>query len=196
HDETSQSLASLLAYMKVLLSRLTDVSQRELLLDARDVAISVLDGLRKMAVELRPPVLDDLGIAAAMAKYINHFSNQQHLIIYFCAPDDKLMIGSDISLSLYRILQESLTNISKHACATEVNITLIKNLSTVTLVISDNGSGLHAGDLESARQNNRLGVYGMKERVELLGGVFNLYSVPGQGTSITAILPIKNLEGA
>lgn len=194
HDETSQSLASLLAYMKVLLSKLTDDSQKELLLGARDVAINVLDGLRKMAVELRPPVLDDLGITAAMAKYINHFSAQQHLPILFSAPDDKLVISNELSLALYRILQESLTNISKHACATEVNVTLMKNSTTITLLISDDGLGLRPGELESARQNNRLGVYGMKERVELLGGIFNFHSLSGQGTTITVTLPIIDLE--
>lgn len=194
HDETSQSLASLLAYMKVLLSKLTDDKQKELLLGARDVAINVLGGLRKMAVELRPPVLDDLGIAAAMAKYITHFSAQQHLPVSFSAPDDKLIIGNELSLALYRILQESLTNISKHASATEVNITLTKNPTTITLLITDNGLGLRPGELESARQNNRLGVYGMKERVELLGGIFNFHSLSGQGTTITVTLPIIDLE--
>ena len=194
HDETSQSLASLLAYMKVLLSKLTDDKQKGLLLGARDVAINVLDGLRKMAVELRPPVLDDLGIIAAMAKYINHFSEQQHLPVSFSAPDDKLVISNELSLTLYRILQESLTNISKHACASEVNIALIKNPTTITLLISDNGSGLRPGDLEAARQNNRLGVYGMKERVELLGGMFDFHSLSGQGTTITVTLSIIDLE--
>lgn len=194
HDETSQSLASLLAYMKVLLSKLTDDKQKELLLGARDVAINVLGGLRKMAVELRPPVLDDLGIAAAMGKYITEFSVQQHLPVSFSAPDDKLIISNELSLALYRILQESLTNISKHACASEVTITLLKNPTTITLIISDNGLGLRPGELESARQNNRLGVYGMKERVELLGGMFNFHSLSGQGTTITVTLPIIDLE--
>lgn len=194
HDETSQSLASLLAYMKVLLSKLTDDNQKELLLGARDVAINVLDGLRKMAVELRPPVLDDLGVTAAIAKYINHFSNQHHIPISFSAPDEKLIIGNDMSLALYRILQESLTNIYKHACATEVSVTLTKTTTVISLIIADNGLGIRAGDLESARLNNRLGVYGMKERVELLGGRFNFHSTSGDGTKITVILPITSLE--
>jgi len=197
HDETNQSLASLLAYMKVLLSKLTDDKQRELLLGARDVAINVLDGLRKMAVELRPPILDDLGITAAIAKYVNNFSKEQHIAVSFFAPDDKLVISNEISLALYRILQESLTNISKHACATEATISLLKSGTIpdrITLIISDNGVGLRSGELEIARQNNRLGVYGMKERTELLGGVFNLHSMSGHGTKITVILPITCLE--
>jgi len=194
HDETSQSLVSLLAYMKVLLSKLTDNSQKELLLGARDVAINVLGGLRKMAVELRPPVLDDLGIAAAMVKYINNFNSQHHLSVVFSAPDDKLIISNELALALYRILQESLTNISKHACATEVNVILRKAANSITLMVADNGLGLRPGELESARQNNRLGVYGMKERVELLGGSFDFHSISGHGTTITVILPITCLE--
>lgn len=190
HDETSQSLASLLAYMKVLLSKLQDDTQKELLLGARDVAINVLDGIRKMAVELRPPVLDDLGIIAAMDKYINQFSNHYQINTKFSAPEDKLIIGNEVSLALYRILQESLTNICKHASASYVNIKLIKTASTIILIISDNGLGLKPGDLEIARQNNRLGVYGMKERVELLGGTFNLHSISNSGTTITVTLPI------
>lgn len=189
HDETSQSLASLLAYMKVLLSKLTDNKQKELLLDARDVAINVLGGLRKMAVELRPPVLDDLGIVAAMAKYITNFSNQQNLVVSFSIPDEKLILSNEVALTLYRILQESLTNISKHACATDVNITLEKTIGSIILIIYDNGLGIRSGALEAAKQKNRLGIYGMKERVELLGGTFTFDSLNAQGTTITVIIP-------
>lgn len=189
HDETSQSLASLLAYMKVLLSKLTDNKQKELLLDARDVAINVLGGLRKMAVELRPPVLDDLGIVAAMAKYITNFSNQQNLVFSFSIPDEKLILSNEVALTLYRILQESLTNISKHACATDVNITLEKTTDSIILIIYDNGLGIRSGALEAAKQKNRLGIYGMKERVELLGGTFTFDSLNAQGTTITVIIP-------
>jgi len=193
HDETSQSLASLLAYMKVLLSKLTDKKQKELLLEARDVAINVLDGLRKMAVELRPPVLDDLGIVAAMAKYITNFSNQQNLAVSFSAPDEKLILSNEVALTLYRILQESLTNISKHACATAVTVILEKAAGSVTLIIYDNGLGIRSGALEAARQKNRLGIYGMKERVELLGGTFTFHSLNAQGTTITVTIPITCL---
>jgi signal transduction histidine kinase len=194
HDETSQSLASLLAYMKVLLSKLTDKKQKELLLDARDVAINVLGGLRKMAVELRPPVLDDLGIVAAMAKYITNFSHQQNLAVSFSIPDEKLILSNEVALTLYRILQESLTNISKHACATAVNVSLEKGTGSITLIIYDNGLGIRSGALEAARQKNRLGIYGMKERVELLGGTFTFHSLNEQGTTITVTIPTTCLE--
>lgn len=190
HDETGQSLASLLAYMKLLMSKLEDEQQKELLSGARDVAINVLEGLRKMAVELRPPVLDDLGITAAMAKYINNFSKQQELPVSFTAPDDKIIVSNEVSLALYRILQESLTNIAKHAAATAVWITLTVEAKVVTLTIRDNGKGIRPGALEDARKHNRLGLYGMQERAELIGGSLTFHSGTTEGTTIIVLLPL------
>ena len=191
HDETNQSLASLLAYMKVLLSKLTDEHQKTLLLGARDVAVNVLEGLRKMAVELRPPILDDLGIIAAMEKYIQTFRNQHLMEVSFLTPAVPPLLSNEISLALYRILQESLTNIAKHAQATQVYITLSYYESKVTLMIEDNGKGISTEALEKAHKNGRLGIYGMKERAELLGGNFEFETTTGQGTLITVQLPMR-----
>lgn len=189
HDETSQSMASLLAYMRVLLSKLKEDHQKVLLQEARDVAVNVLEGLRKMAVELRPPVLDDLGIIAAMQKYVTNFSYQHAIPVTFQPPTGGILISNEISLALYRILQESLTNIARHACASMVTVTLSCKDRIVTMVINDNGIGIRPGALEAARQNNRLGIYGMKERAELLGGKLYFQSLNEQGTTITVQLP-------
>lgn len=194
HDETGQSLTSLLAYIKVLFSKLTDDHQRNLLAEARDVAVGVLGGLRKMAVELRPPVLDDLGIFAAMEKQIRTFGEQHFIDVTFEAPKRQHFISNEISLALYRILQESLNNIAKHASATEVKVVLTTDGQNATLVIRDNGVGIRPGALETARQRKRLGIYGMKERAELLGGSLNFQSVSGDGTMITVTLPLTGRE--
>ena len=187
HDETGQLLASLLAYMKLLLSKLTDDVQRGLLQSARGVAIDALGGLRRIAVELRPPVLDDLGLPAAMNKYIQNFSQQQGIRVQFALPEAKLELGSEISLALYRILQESLTNIAKHAQAANVYVSLFSDKAEVKLVIQDDGIGLDE-ELEILYKNNRLGIYGMTERAELLGGSFNLATGSG-GTTVYVTLP-------
>lgn len=187
HDETGQLLASLLAYMKLLLSKLTDDVQRGLLQSARDVAIDALGGLRRIAVELRPPVLDDLGLPAAMNKYMQNFGQQQGIRVHFALPEVKLELGSEISLALYRILQESLTNIAKHAHAANVYVSLISDGAEVKLVIQDDGIGLDE-ELETLYKNNRLGIYGMTERAELLGGNFNLETGSG-GTTVCVTLP-------
>ncbi|WP_232199115.1 HAMP domain-containing sensor histidine kinase [Thermosinus carboxydivorans] len=188
HDETGQLLASLLAYMKLLLSKLTDQQQKELLQEARDVAVNALEGLRKIAVELRPPVLDDLGVTAAMQKYIQTFSGQQGLKVHFSVPEKQLELDPEVSLALYRILQESLTNIAKHARASNVYVCLSAAGQTVRLVVRDDGLGIDGG-LESAGQKNRLGIYGMKERAELLGGSLDIHSENGCGTVVIATLP-------
>ncbi|MDR3561946.1 MAG: HAMP domain-containing protein [Negativicutes bacterium] len=194
HDETGQSLTSLLAYMKVLLTKLGDEGQKKLLLDARDVAVRVLGGLRKMAVELRPPVLDDLGILPAMEKYIRTFSERHSIEVAFSPPDHDVFLRNEISLALYRILQESLTNIVKHANASAVEVSLTTNEQSVTMVVCDNGTGIRPGALEAARKKKRLGIYGMKERAELLGGTLSFQSVSDGGTTIAVTLPLTGME--
>jgi signal transduction histidine kinase len=186
HDETGQLLASLLTYIKLLLSKVTDENQKNLLQSARDVAIDALGGLRRIAVELRPPVLDDLGLAAAMNKYMQNFSKQQGTNVHFTVPEGKLELGGEVSLALYRILQESLTNIAKHAEATNVYVSLIVAGRYIKLIIQDDGIGIDT-DLDASYRNSHLGIYGMAERAELLGGSFELDSGLG-GTTISITL--------
>jgi len=193
HDETGQLLASLLAYMKLLFSKLGDESQKELLLKARDVAIHALGSLRKIAVDLRPPVLDDLGLAAAMNKCIQTFGEEQGINVHIVLPGGKAELGSEISLALYRILQESLTNIAKHADAANVYISLFDSSQHIRMIIRDDGVGIGCTNEREAKQRkNNLGIYGMTERAELLGGNMILESVPGEGTTVYVTLP-KNL---
>jgi signal transduction histidine kinase len=144
-----------------------------------------------MAVELRPPILDDLGIVAAMAKYITNFGEQQCCTISFRPPEAPLVVSNHVALALYRILQESLTNIAKHAQATEVQVTLSKMTNRIVLLINDNGRGIREGDLTEAYRNNCLGIYGMKERVELMGGTFEVGTVCNRGTTIRVTLPVS-----
>jgi signal transduction histidine kinase len=188
HDEAGQLLASLLAYMKLLLSKLTDDAHKNILLNARDVAMNALSGLRKIAVELRPPMLDDLGLPAAMKKCMQTFSEQHGIAVHFSLPDEKLELGGEISLALYRILQESLTNIAKHANAANVYVSLSVIAQQIQLIIKDDGVGMGT-DLSAVYRSNRLGIYGMSERAELLGGNLQLNSGPG-GTIIKIVLPI------
>lgn len=194
HDETGQCMASLLAYIKVLDTKMTTDEQRTLLCEARNVTVSVLEGIRKMAVELRPPALDYLGVVAAMEKYILNFSQQYAVEVSFIPPLDKLIISNNLAVSLYRILQESLTNIARHAKAKKAEVVITQDETSVCMKISDNGQGMCDDAIEIARQNDRLGLFGMQERAELLGGTFQIGSIKGKGTIITVILPIGSEE--
>ena len=189
HDESGQSLASMLAYLKLLSSKLDTEPQKELLLQARNVVTEIMGNLRSMAVELRPPVLDDLGILTAMRKYIDNFSRQQGCAVVCSFPDTEPRLDGTVSLALYRILQESLVNVARHAKASTVHVLVAAEDRQILLSVSDDGQGTTEAELAQAFGNNRLGIFGMRERAELLGGSFAMDSHPHCGTTVTATLP-------
>lgn len=190
HDGAGQSITSLLAYLKILSSEVTGERQLSLIHAARDVIVAVLGELRQMAVDLRPPALDDLGLAAAIEKYLH--SLQVHKIKFvFTAGQPPIELPNAVVLALYRILQEAVTNIIRHARATIVEVSLVGEAGQVRLTITDNGCGFSNESLEYARKQNRLGLYGMQERVELLNGSLDIQSTVGTGTTIVIIIPTK-----
>lgn len=189
HDETGQALTSLIVSMRVLANKASDEKQRELLLSAREVAAGVLLDIRNMAVELRPTALDDLGLAAAVRKYVANFQERFGITVCFAADSGLNELDGDLSVALYRILQESLANAARHSGATIMDISLSMGPGCVNLRISDNGQGMAEGELEKAARENRLGIYGMRERVELCGGEFRLDSKVGTGTTIFVSIP-------
>lgn len=190
HDGAGQSITSLLAYLKILSSEVQGARQHSLINSARDVIVSVLGELRQMAVDLRPPALDDLGLVAAMEKYLNGLT-MHNIRFSFNTSDQQIEIPNSVALALYRILQEAITNIIRHANATEVQVSLVGESGQVKLMISDNGCGFSDTSLEHARKQNRLGIYGMQERVELLNGNLDIQSIVGIGTKIVIIIPTK-----
>ena len=188
HDGAGQSITSLLAYLKILSTEVNGDRQLSLINSARDVIVSVLGELRQMAVDLRPPVLDDLGLVAAIEKYL-HSLSVHNIKIEFAASDQQIDLPDSVVLALYRILQEAITNIVRHARATEVQVSLIEETGQVKLVISDNGCGFSDKSLEYVEKQNRLGLYGIQERVEILNGSLDIQSTIGIGTKITIIIP-------
>lgn len=190
HDGAGQSITSLLAYLKILSSEVKGERQHSLIHSARDVIIGVLGELRQMAVDLRPPALDDLGLAAAIEKYL-HSLTIHNIKFDFTANAQQIELPDAVALALYRTLQEAITNIIRHANATQVQVSLGGEPEQVTLIISDNGCGFSEQAINYAREQNRLGLYGMQERVELLNGSFDIQSIVGVGTKITIIIPTR-----
>jgi len=192
HDETGQALTSLIVSMRVLANKAADEKQRELLLSAREVAAGILLDIRNMAVELRPTALDDLGLTAAVRKYVANFQERFGIRIGFQVDSGINELAGDLSVTLYRIVQESLANAARHSGASAIDISLEMQPGQVLLRIADNGQGMPDGELERAARANRLGIYGMRERVELYGGEFQLESQVGAGTTILVTIPLKN----
>ncbi|MAU10605.1 MAG: hypothetical protein CL607_12335 [Anaerolineaceae bacterium] len=184
HDETGQALTALLVQMKVFerLPNLDAVSAHAS--DMREIVVQTLDEVRRLARDLRPSTLDNLGLAPTLEWYIKACQQKYGLDIshqFTLAPSERL--PRDIELILYRVAQEALTNIARHARANRAWIHLEQVGDLVRLRIEDDGCGFDVETTLNAHDRN-LGLLGIQERVGLLGGKLHLESAPGQGTCL------------
>lgn len=194
HDGAGQSITSILAYLRILYSQTSDPKQQQLIDATRDIVAGVLNEMRQMALDLRPPSIDDIGVVQTMEKYFYRTVEYNDLEGRFITGDDMPRIPDEISLALYRILQEAMTNIIRHADAHKVEVAIRHQDNTVFFSIQDDGCGFSEEQAESARRNDHIGLYGMKERVELLKGLFKINSAPNQGTTILISIPLEEAD--
>jgi signal transduction histidine kinase len=163
----------------------TDEERAEALAAVREQVVETLHDVRRLAVELRPKALDDFGLVAALERLRDTFSEQTGIRVDLEANvGDRL--PSDVETALYRIVQEALTNIVKHAEAGAVSIVLTRSGRAITAVIEDNGRGFTPDG-----RSEGLGLLGMGERLALLGGKLKTESSPGAGATIVAEVPLR-----
>jgi len=151
--------------------------------------------IHRFARELRPTTLDDLGLIPALHSFTKTLSKQIGIRIaltIFAAVEEIDITKRTI---LYRVAQEALTNVAKHAGATKIDVNIIKQGDMVSLIVKDNGKSFNVERLLYNDKNRRLGLLGMRERVEMVGGHFTVDSEPGKGTSVRASIPILNVKG-
>ncbi len=192
HDETSQSMVAILSYLRIIMDRTTDPSVKELVSSVRDLTKDTLEGLRHLAVNLHPPLLDDLGLIVAMEKYLDSFRMAHPQIqITYTHNGDFTAISRPMALLCYRLMQESLTNIIRHSQATAVAIAMQITPVQLTMSVTDNGIGFSEDTAKQARLDNHLGLVSMRERTELLNGTFCIHSQPAAGTAICITLPLE-----
>jgi signal transduction histidine kinase len=192
HDSTSQSLTSLLVGLRNLeeASDLQTVHTR--IEDIRKVVNNTLDEVHTLAWQLRPSVLDDLGLIAALQRYIEDYQRRYTIQVDFVTRnlDERLPVA--LETSLYRMVQEALTNIARHAKAQNASVLLEQRAQGIRLIIEDNGVGF---DPESKVYSPKsLGLQGLRERTQLFNGKLTIESQPGQGTSLFIELPLKSTE--
>lgn len=191
HDESSQSMASILTYLRILHDKLTTDEQREMLLEIRELTAATLEGIRRLAVDLHPPLLEDLGLKAAIEKYLEPIRKaHQDIKFVWRYQGDFRRLSKPVNLMCYRTIQECVANVLKYAEAANVDIFLCIEEENVVLTVEDDGIGFDRETAEKARLNRHLGLVSMRERTELLLGTFLLETSPGRGTKITMILPI------
>jgi two-component system sensor histidine kinase UhpB len=188
HDGTGQMLATALVNLKVL-ERLDDPAATPgKIAELRAIIVQTLEECRRLAMDLRPAGLDDLGLPEALDWLARDFEHGSNVAVNVVVEGLSGRLARPIEVELYRIAQEMLANVAKHSRATRVVLRLTLENESVSLVVEDDGIGFDAA-AALARFNRGLGLLSMRERAELLGGSFNLESTPGRGTRIRITVP-------
>jgi signal transduction histidine kinase len=185
HDETGQALTSILLGLKSLEDTSDEGDLAESTNRLRELVVTTLQDVRRLAVELRPKALDDFGLVPALERLVETFREQTGLEVDLepRLGDDRL--PPEVETALYRITQEALTNVVKHADANRVSIVLTRRDGSVSAVIEDDGRGF----ADEPGSENGLGLLGMRERVALVDGRLNVESAPGAGTTLSIEVP-------
>ncbi len=191
HDVIAQTLTGInvrLATLKKEASVNTVGIDRNIARTQRLVEKSV-DIVHRFARELRPAVLDDLGLIPALHSFVKLFSERTRIHVHLKVFAGVEQLGSNERTILYRVAQEALTNVSRHAQASRVEVSIQKSADGICMKINDNGKSFEVERALNARGKRRLGLLGMRERLEMVGGRFNIESAAGKGTTITANIP-------
>lgn len=191
HDELGQALTALKMDVNWLQSQLpdTDEATRNKLTKMQALLDNTVASTRRISTELRPLILDDLGVVAAVEWLAENFSQRSGVPCHLSIDDPDASWPDPIATAIFRIVQESLTNIARHARATEVRIRLRQDGEQVLIDIQDDGRGFSS---DEARKPNSYGLLGLRERAYLLGGQAQIDSTAGKGTHITATLPLPH----
>jgi signal transduction histidine kinase len=187
HDETGQALTSILLGLKSLEDRADDEADRTAVAELRELVVSTLQDVRRLAVELRPAALDDFGLVPAVERLRDIVEEQSQMSVDVQSEIGDARLPADAETALYRIAQEAFTNVLKHAAASRVTVKLSRRDDVVSLVVQDDGTGF---DQENVREGS-LGLIGMRERVALLGGRLTIETSEGAGTMLRAEVPLK-----
>ncbi|TFW36227.1 histidine kinase [Massilia horti] len=190
HDDLGQNLLALRIEVDMLASR---TAERHPLLNSRvrwtlQQIDTTIGSVRQIINDLRPNVLD-LGLNAAVDWQIAQFERSSGIPCELVENDQNISISDSCATALFRILQESLTNVARHANATRVRVELLVDTDRVSMMVSDNGRGLQPG---GRHKPGSFGLVGIEERVRMLGGVFRVNSMPGAGTTINVSIPLND----
>lgn len=185
HDETGQALTSILLGLKAIGTAKTKQEAEQAEADVRSLVVQALQDVRALAVELRPSALDDFGLAAAVERLAQTFEERSGIETTAQATLEG-RLPPEVETVLYRVVQEALSNVVKHAEADHVSIVISQRDGRVAATIDDDGRGF----AESGVREEALGLLGMRERLALVGGTLQIESTPGAGTTIAAQVPV------
>ncbi|MGB3329517.1 MAG: HAMP domain-containing sensor histidine kinase [Thermomicrobiales bacterium] len=196
HDDTAQILFAQLLSIAAMKSAPRDTMQDQVD-QLEGMTVDAIEAVRRLALELRPPALDDLGLREALEGLTQRFSEQMAIPVAFSMTGVRERLDPSVELVLYRVAQEALTNVAKHARATTASVLVERRDRAVDLIVEDDGVGF-SKDLNSVdeRRGLGLGLFGMEERVTLVGGTFSISrAAGGTGTRVRAMIPLHATGG-
>jgi signal transduction histidine kinase len=185
HDQTGQALTSILLGLRSLERTVESEEAGTALASVRELVVSTLHDVRRLAVELRPAALDDFGLGPAIERLVETHRQDASITV-----DLEIQLGderlpADVETTMYRIVQEALTNTAKHAGAARISVLMARTPNAAVLVVEDDGSGFDRTD-----ESDGLGLTGMRERVALVGGRLRIETATDKGTTIAAEIPL------
>lgn len=200
HDHLAQDLAAIKLELGGIegLSKEANPALAESLGKLADQLSKTITGIRDLAYDLLPPGLEDLGLVTTLSRYCSDFAKRSGLAVdYFADGMDGVRLDFESQINLYRLVQEALTNVRKHAQASRITVRLICSHPCVILRIEDDGCGVDIDRrMDEFYKAKRMGIWGMRERARLLGGRITLKSKPGKGMRIHIEIPIRGVHGA
>lgn len=194
HDGPAQSMANIVMrteYCIKLLDMSPEQVRGELVSLQNLVRLSLMD-VRKIIFDLRPMVLDDLGLAPAIKRYLSNYKEQYGLKVEFLCFGQQRRLDSSVEVALFRIVQELVSNVHKHARAKNAVVKIELLRKKINLHVKDDGIGFDLEQVMADKDREGYGLIGMRERVQLLSGDINIATAPGQGTSINLSIPLED----
>jgi signal transduction histidine kinase len=193
HDEVVQTLVGINVQLSAL-SRGASAGMHKLkakIARTQRLVENSVNEVHRFARELRPAVLDDLGLIPALHAYCKNLAARKKIKVQLTAFAGVEALENARRAVLYRVSQEALTNVIRHAQATHVSVSIAELGDTIRMEIADNGKSFAVEKTLLAKNNKRLGLVGMRERIEMIGGTLCIISIPGEGTTIRAEIPFK-----
>jgi signal transduction histidine kinase len=192
HDEIVQTLVGINVELSALGKGTSDGlhNLKDKIARTQRLVENSVKAVHRFARELRPAVLDDLGLIPALHAYSKNLAERKKLKIEMTAFGGVEALGATKRTVLFRVAQEALTNVARHAHATRVRISITKLADAIRMEIGDNGRSFSVKKTMLAKNPYRLGLIGMRERVEMVGGNFTIESAPGTGTTVRAEVPL------
>jgi two-component system sensor histidine kinase DegS len=191
HEGAGQMLTSLLFGIKMLEGAMTLDEVHRFLPDLKSQVWDTLETLRQISVNLRPSLLEDLGLVSTLRSYARDFGQWQQMEIHFSVHGDEVRLDPMSEITVFRIVQEALSNAGKYSRATVVTLAMDFAASELTVRMEDNGVGMDPRILGEGPHGAPMGIWGMQERAAFLGGACRIETAPGRGLSIHLSVPIR-----